>query len=264
MVSALWKACADGDNAKVDLLLQEEVDLEIKGELIVVDVVQGSFPADHTGVTPLIQAIKGGHLVIVKALLAKGADPANASAQGRPETYTTDPLVLHELAVARGEIVNYPDPNAQYYAYPPYTYPAYPEQWYPPLPQSEAADQTASGTPVDMPRIPCRCQNLIFFVWDFIDDFTGISPLAATVLLACTSTRLPITRLPLPTRRPPTPPRTRATIHQQDTITHRTLPHHPPLPQHTTAPTAKCSLPPLEAPQALSALNSCPSQSQSH
>lgn len=144
MVSALWKACADGDRDKVDLLLAEpDQDLEIK---------------DHTGITPLIQAVKRGNLDIVKALLTHGADPANASAQGRADTYTTDPVILHELAAARGDLVPYPDPAAQVYAtYPPYAYPAYPEQWYPQEGGGDQQQQSANLPPPEVARnIPCR------------------------------------------------------------------------------------------------------------
>ncbi|KIJ24778.1 hypothetical protein M422DRAFT_785778 [Sphaerobolus stellatus SS14] len=157
MVSALWKACADGDAAKVDEYLADatSVDIEIK---------------DHTGGTPLIQAIKGGHLLIVKALLAKGADPNNASSQGRPETYTTDPEILHELATARGDLHPYPEP-AYYAPYNPYAYAAYPEQWYPPppppQPTQDAEPQPGQNPtpPANLPppevarNIPCRCVN---------------------------------------------------------------------------------------------------------
>ncbi|KAF8516544.1 hypothetical protein BU17DRAFT_92632 [Hysterangium stoloniferum] len=148
MVSPLWKACQEGDATRVDEILVEAsgVDIEIK---------------DHTGVTPLIQAIKGGHVEIVKALIGKGADPSNASAQGRPDTYTTDPLILHILADARGDLMPYPDrlveqpqlqqhPQPQFYPYPPYGYPPYPPQdgWYPPAPQQQGQPSPQDGDPV--------------------------------------------------------------------------------------------------------------------
>jgi hypothetical protein len=88
MVSALWKAAADGDLNHTNDLLKDasHVDIEVK---------------DHTGVTPLIQAVRNGHVEIVKELLARGADPNNASSQGKPESYTQDPAIL-ELLKAGG------------------------------------------------------------------------------------------------------------------------------------------------------------------
>ncbi|KAG9003776.1 hypothetical protein FRB94_002881 [Tulasnella sp. JGI-2019a] len=84
MVSALWKAAGEGDIIKVQELLKDatNVDIELK---------------DHTGVTPLIQAVRNGHVDIVKDLLAHGADPTNSSSQGRPETYTQDKTILDSL-----------------------------------------------------------------------------------------------------------------------------------------------------------------------
>ncbi|KDQ17813.1 hypothetical protein BOTBODRAFT_53326 [Botryobasidium botryosum FD-172 SS1] len=81
MVSALWKAASDGDLTKVRELfkLSAFVDVEIK---------------DHTGATPLIQAVRNGHADVVRELLANGADPFNSSSQGRPDTYTSDPAIL--------------------------------------------------------------------------------------------------------------------------------------------------------------------------
>ncbi|KAG8960799.1 hypothetical protein FRC03_006122 [Tulasnella sp. 419] len=96
MVSTLWKAAADGDLDKVKELLKgaSNVEIEIK---------------DHTGVTPLIQAVKNGHVEIVKELLAAGADPTNASSQGRPETYTEDATILEILSAS--QIKNFLDNN---------------------------------------------------------------------------------------------------------------------------------------------------------
>ncbi|KIO33784.1 hypothetical protein M407DRAFT_17391, partial [Tulasnella calospora MUT 4182] len=88
MVSALWKAAADGDLNHLNQILKDasHVDIEVK---------------DHTGVTPLIQAVRNGHVEVVKELLARGADPNNASSQGKPESYTQDPAIL-ELLKAGG------------------------------------------------------------------------------------------------------------------------------------------------------------------
>ncbi|KAH9898152.1 hypothetical protein C8Q73DRAFT_744230 [Cubamyces lactineus] len=136
MVSPLWKACSEGNLEKVVEILKDAtpVDIEVK---------------DHTGVTPLIEAIKSGHVEIVRVLLDKGADPTNASSQGPPESYTSDPVVHGLLSVAKGKMAQaaaqqqqqeagYPqeqptestnmDPAAGYYPPPPGAY------YYPPMP----------------------------------------------------------------------------------------------------------------------------------
>ncbi|GJJ09827.1 hypothetical protein Clacol_004051 [Clathrus columnatus] len=139
MVSSLWKACQEGDSTRVEELLADSShDIEVK---------------DHTGVTPLILAVKGGHSTIVQALLNRGADPNNASTQGRPETYTTDPYILHLLAVARGDVTPYPEPamHPQYYSYPPY-YQYVQDSWYlhhhpqPPAQQEDHQPDPADST----------------------------------------------------------------------------------------------------------------------
>ncbi|KAF9512792.1 hypothetical protein BS47DRAFT_1393949 [Hydnum rufescens UP504] len=89
MVSPIWKVASEGDLEKVKELLNEpsSIDIEIK---------------DHTGATPLIQAVRNGHRDVVKELLQTGgANPFNPSSQGRPETYTTDQDILSLLADAR-------------------------------------------------------------------------------------------------------------------------------------------------------------------
>lgn len=83
MVSALWNACTEGDlNAVVGLLENfAPGDIEVKGVLTSLLVrshnalvYKSLTPAlDHTGVTPLIQAVQNGHVEIVKVLLAKGS-----------------------------------------------------------------------------------------------------------------------------------------------------------------------------------------------
>ncbi|KAG8887199.1 hypothetical protein FRB98_000361 [Tulasnella sp. 332] len=115
MVSALWKAAGDGDVSRVQEMLKEatNVDIELKGAssgrfiafvsrsvlIAAHSKISGStaMPIHHTGVTPLIQAVRNGHGDIVKELLAHGADPANSSSQGRPETYTQDEGILEAL-----------------------------------------------------------------------------------------------------------------------------------------------------------------------
>ncbi|KAJ7926020.1 hypothetical protein B0H13DRAFT_1110043 [Mycena leptocephala] len=120
MVSALWKACSQGDLQSVNQVLStaETVDIEIK---------------DHTGVTPLIEAVKNGHTEVVRALLDKGADPTNGSSQGLPETYTSDPTILGMLNFARSKLSQGPashengyDTNDPSTYPPPANYPYYP------------------------------------------------------------------------------------------------------------------------------------------
>ncbi|RPD81882.1 hypothetical protein L226DRAFT_541496 [Lentinus tigrinus ALCF2SS1-7] len=179
MVSPLWKACSEGDLENVAELLKETtpVDIEVK---------------DHTGVTPLIEAVKNGHVEVVRILLDKGADPTNASSQGPPESYTSDPVVHGLLSAAKGKMDqppaqqpeaaytqeqavdgNHVDPAANgYYPPPPgaYYYPPMPVP--PPMmpdgtvpyyvpPPHMPTDQNPSGLgnlpPPDIARmIPCR------------------------------------------------------------------------------------------------------------
>ncbi|KAH9846858.1 hypothetical protein C2E23DRAFT_890540 [Lenzites betulinus] len=134
MVSPLWKACSEGHLENVVQLLKDAtpVDIEVK---------------DHTGATPLIEAVKNGHVEIVRVLLDNGADPTNASSQGPPESYTSDPVIHGLIGVARGKFAHataqpqeapYPqdipvesanmDPSAGYYPPPPGAY------YYPPMP----------------------------------------------------------------------------------------------------------------------------------
>ncbi|KAJ7631216.1 hypothetical protein FB45DRAFT_559949 [Roridomyces roridus] len=159
MVSALFKACAAGDIHAVHDALSNAtaVDVEIK---------------DHTGSTPLIEAVRNGHFQVVKALLEKGADPTNASSQGLPETYTADPAILDLLNAARGErsvdAVAYDtnnDPNT--YPQPPANYPFYPsinsapppDMYYqpPPMQVDNGASRHNNLPPPEVASaIPCR------------------------------------------------------------------------------------------------------------
>ncbi|TFK56569.1 hypothetical protein OE88DRAFT_34052 [Heliocybe sulcata] len=171
MVSALWKASSEGDLDNVLVYLQSAtgIDIEIK---------------DHTGATPLIEAVKNGHTEIVRVLLDHGADPSNASSHGLPEQFTTEQAILdlirdaqnkmHHHAVAPAE---YPqdhnmDPSKQYYPPPgAYYYPGMPPvaplpegavAYYPPMPPQSAPGEHANGNgnnlpPPDIARmIPCR------------------------------------------------------------------------------------------------------------
>ncbi|KAF7307133.1 Glycerol-3-phosphate dehydrogenase [NAD(+)] [Mycena indigotica] len=157
MVSALWKACSQGDLDVVNAeLAAENVDLEIK---------------DHTGSTPLIEAIKNGHAEIVKVLLDKGADPTNASSQGLPETFTSDQGILGMLNFARSkhsqesatsQTNGYEGNNASAYA-PPANYPFFaslngvppPDMYYPP-PMANGPRHNNLPPPEVASAIPCR------------------------------------------------------------------------------------------------------------
>ncbi|CAK5280310.1 unnamed protein product [Mycena citricolor] len=167
MVSALWKACSEGDVAGVhQALISEEVDIEAK---------------DENGFTPLIEAIKSGNVEIVKLLLEKGADPINASNESSPESYTTDSIILELLDHARmkntqgapvphenGESNGHIYPGAETNGYPPANYPYYPamnggpppEMYYPPPPQMHpegfGARQNNLPPPEIASAIPCR------------------------------------------------------------------------------------------------------------
>lgn len=130
MVSPLWSACSEGNiEAVLGLLSQASpVDIEIK---------------DHTGATPLLEAVKKGHLDVVKALLAKGADPSVVAAQSGPEAHTCNPEIIHLLNNASAKTASeeaqvqeqtYPqDPNADPSKpyYPVATHPTY--GYYPPV-----------------------------------------------------------------------------------------------------------------------------------
>ncbi|GBE77794.1 predicted protein [Sparassis crispa] len=172
MVSALWKACSEGNLEDALELLREAstVEIEIK---------------DHTGVTPLIEAVKIGHVEVVRALLEKGADPTNASSQGPPEQYTTDPIILDLLNTAKSKVspdviiieetacTHDPnmDPTTGYYGPPPsaYYYPGMPvpphilpdgTPYYatpPPVPTEQNPNGIPNLPPPEVARmIPCR------------------------------------------------------------------------------------------------------------
>ncbi|KAJ6504380.1 hypothetical protein DFH09DRAFT_291497 [Mycena vulgaris] len=163
MVSALWKACSQGDLETVNQVLStaDNVDIEIK---------------DHTGVTPLIEAVRNGHREVVTALLDKGADPTNASSQGLPETYTADQTILGMLNFARsnrsqGPVLQHEngyDTNDATPYPPPGNYPYYPtinsapppEMYYHPHPQMHMENNGSRHNNLPPPEvasaIPCR------------------------------------------------------------------------------------------------------------
>ncbi|KZT30732.1 hypothetical protein NEOLEDRAFT_1083068 [Neolentinus lepideus HHB14362 ss-1] len=168
MVSALWKASSEGDLDNVLEFLKSatSIDIEIK---------------DHTGATPLIEAVKNGHTEIVRVLLDHGADPSNASSQGLPEQFTSDQAILELIRNAQNKInqnivaqAEYPhdpnaDPSKQYYPPPgAYYYPGVaplPEgavAYYPPMPPQSAPGEHTNGNGSNLPppeiarMIPCR------------------------------------------------------------------------------------------------------------
>jgi ankyrin repeat protein len=103
MVSSLFKASESGDVSKTTEALKDAtpVDIEIKGTFPIslarfvrsrlkfrpgrsrVRTSRMVFPTlpDHTGTTPLIVAVKNGHLEVVKMLLAAGTCKPSFSAQ---------------------------------------------------------------------------------------------------------------------------------------------------------------------------------------
>ncbi|KAJ7786561.1 hypothetical protein B0H16DRAFT_35846 [Mycena metata] len=162
MVSPLFKACSQGDIQTVNQILStaSSVDIEIK---------------DHTGITPLIEAVKNGHAEVVRALLDKGADPTNASSQGLPETYTTDQTILGMLNFALSNRSQGPVPHENGYdtndanTYPhPGNYPYYPtissapppEMYYHQPPPQMHMENNARHNNLPPPEvasaIPCR------------------------------------------------------------------------------------------------------------
>jgi len=81
MVSPLWNAASEGNIDTLLALLHNAspADIEIKGmSLFLVSALSRvflnfHFLIDHTGATPLQEAVKNGHLDVVKALLDKGS-----------------------------------------------------------------------------------------------------------------------------------------------------------------------------------------------
>ncbi|PIL31708.1 transporter [Ganoderma sinense ZZ0214-1] len=178
MVSPLWKAASDGNLESLSQLLREAspVDVEVK---------------DFTGVTPLIEAVKNGHVEVVRILLDKGADPTNGSSQGPPDSYTSDPVILELLSAARSKLGHspgmhsevaysqeqqpdatnvdpasagfYPPPGAYYYPPMPVPPPMMPDgsvPYYvppPPMPTDQNSNGLGNLPPPEVARmIPCR------------------------------------------------------------------------------------------------------------
>jgi len=201
MVSALWKACADGDLQRTNELLAEAtaLDVELKGPILPFSALHTThitYPPDHTGVTALIEAVRNGHVDVVRALLEKGqsivvvvsaiacsvficlccpgADPMNASSQGPPEKYTSDPAIIELLQAAQAKSGSAQQPvytndeqDKRFYGPPPESYPYYPtinpslstvnEAGYYPAAQPTDANGIGNLPPPDIARlIPCR------------------------------------------------------------------------------------------------------------
>ncbi|KAH9937223.1 uncharacterized protein B0H18DRAFT_1081474 [Fomitopsis serialis] len=131
MVSALWHACSEGNLENVNDLLKETSYAEIETK-------------DQNGVTPLIEAVKNGHVEVVKALLDKGVrDPTNASSEGLPD---------------KGYYP--PPPGAYYYPGMPIGAPMMPDgsvAYYPPPPSDQNPGGMGNLPPPEVARmIPCR------------------------------------------------------------------------------------------------------------
>lgn len=81
MPSPLWNAASEGNIGVLLALLHNAspADVEIKGmSLCLVSALSRvflkfHFLIDHSGATPLQEAVKNGHLDVVKALLDKGS-----------------------------------------------------------------------------------------------------------------------------------------------------------------------------------------------
>ncbi|KAF8560184.1 hypothetical protein OG21DRAFT_1480019 [Imleria badia] len=167
MVSPLWNAASEGHFESLLAVLHNAspADIEIK---------------DHTGTTPLQEAVRNGHLDVVRALLDKGADPSFAITYGSPDTYTTNPEIIQLLKNASVKGLppqDHPylqdpnvDPSKRFYPVPvpPYGYypsiapvPSLPDgspAYYQP-PPVPLAENGAFGNlpPPDVARfIPCR------------------------------------------------------------------------------------------------------------
>ncbi|KAF8349706.1 hypothetical protein F5887DRAFT_1058981 [Amanita rubescens] len=176
MVSPLWLACSGGDVDKVHELLKgsSNIDIEVR---------------DHAGVTPLIEAIKNGHVEIVRLLLDFGADPVSSLSQGRLEQYTSHLVIIDLVRQAQNKTIprennphenNYQqglpeDIDKRFYSHPQGSYPYYPtlntapspladggSTYYPPLPPHGPSENPALGGLSNLPppeiarSIPCR------------------------------------------------------------------------------------------------------------
>lgn len=162
MALPLLKACSEGNLPAVSdlLLITNPADIELRGSPLPSVCCSFLIPlftfADESGSTPLIEAVKNGHVDVIRALLDKGLSPTVSSCEmspdhflipgadpsnGSPELHTTDRVILDLLTQAKnkslldcvsGPISTYPpdgsdDPQKPYYPPPPPdAYPYYP------------------------------------------------------------------------------------------------------------------------------------------
>ncbi|KAF8922139.1 hypothetical protein CPB85DRAFT_1427471 [Mucidula mucida] len=167
MVSNLWKACSEGRLDDVNDLLANATSLDIEVK-------------DHTGATPLIEAVRNGHVQVVSALLDRGADPNHACSHGAPLQLTSDPAIIELLTVAQSrQPANYENgydvsadeqAKAAYYSatysyYNPMNSAQPPLEggvYYPPPPPTQPSVEGLPGGPGHLPPpeiarfIPCR------------------------------------------------------------------------------------------------------------
>ncbi|KAF5385452.1 hypothetical protein D9757_005428 [Collybiopsis confluens] len=147
MTSAIFKAASEGDLDELQELLKDAANVDVNVK-------------DETGVTPLIAAVKNGHLEVIQTLLANGADPTSASNQAPPQSYSQDPMILELLNSAQSRTIPPHHENGYY----PEAYPYYPPPpsegavFYPPPPtDSQAAQGPGNLPPPEIARlIPCR------------------------------------------------------------------------------------------------------------
>ncbi|KAK7059179.1 hypothetical protein VNI00_001806 [Paramarasmius palmivorus] len=162
MVAALIQAAAEGRREDVLQIIAETPSIDINGK-------------DDNGATALVEAVKNGHVEVVRVLLDKGADPNLPSSQGSPHECTQDPAILELLNSAQTKM----DPNGymhdpianqekSYYPPPPPpgAYPYYPPHgmpegavYYPQPPEGQPPAGSGPGNlpPPEIARlIPCR------------------------------------------------------------------------------------------------------------
>ncbi|KAJ8083773.1 hypothetical protein PM082_002539 [Marasmius tenuissimus] len=119
MVSALVAAAAEGRRENVLEILSENTSIDINGKGNVRSskrLVQRrdaqeftNLIADEQGATAIVEAVKNGHVEVVRVLIEKGADPTLAF------EYTQDPSMLELLNQNRA----YPPQNQEKSYYPP-------------------------------------------------------------------------------------------------------------------------------------------------
>ncbi|ESK98092.1 protein with ankyrin repeats [Moniliophthora roreri MCA 2997] len=162
MTAALIQAAAEGRREDVLQILSETPSTDVNGK-------------DEQGATALVEAVKNGHVEVVRVLLDKGADPTLPSSSGSPQECTQDPAILELVnsALSKTDQNGYvQDPNANpeksYYppppppgAYPYYPPPAMPEGtvYYPQPPEGQPPAGSGPGNlpPPEIARlIPCR------------------------------------------------------------------------------------------------------------